>query len=397
MVKACMLLMTLVASRSLADGGTAWLPDGSSRSVDASDLQSLQSTAWPGWLAFRAPSDGSSEADTRSMLALDDGQRVAGEFESTAMGNELRWRHRELGAVTIDLERLSWIGPPTLAAVAPPARDRLILMNGDRIEGFVNALRADRGVEIEQPATAPGAAPERTWYDLAKGLACIQLVPRGHPSTGWRCWLGDGSVLDMDGWQRVGERLVITGCHLPGVAPSVSIPWKSVRAIADPRHAVHAIAARPWTSQDVPDSPRLSPASVDPADLPGPLEVRALDLHGPGRFLVDVPKGSIVVMRVEPPPSRAQDVVCQVTLLDGERVVLAVSVDGSMKPAPVRDTIHSGQLTVRVDAGPRGAFGSSVRLSDGLVLDRITAPAIATPPSSSAPETPVSRPSPDPK
>lgn len=386
--RATLMPMAIVAVTrfALAAGGTAILPDGSCVVVDETQLQELQSAKWPGWLALRLDAAGPPEVEPRSMAAFDDGQRMAGEFD--VAGDQLRWRNRDLGWTSLDLERLAWIGPPELMISDPPARDRVTLVNGDRLEGFVNALRADRGIEIERPGSKPGEAPERTWHDLAKGVMAIQLVPRGHPAAGWRLWLRDGSVLDVDAWQRVGERAVLTGCHLPGAASPISIPWRSIRAVQDPRRSVRALASRRWTSEDVPGTPRLAPASADAPELPASLEMRPLDLHGPGTFAAEVPKGCLVTVRLEAPPELAKDTDCVAVMMDGDRVVASGVVRGSSAPLQVKDTIQSGRLVVKIEAGPRGAYGSSVRLADGLVLEPLSAPTAATPVPSSAPAKP---------
>ena len=367
--------------------GSALLPDGSTRTVDEETLATIRSTAWPGWLALQLHLADARETDSRPMATLDDGQRLSGEFD--AVGNELRWRHRELGSMQLDLERLAWIGAPELLLEPAPPRDRVRLVNGDRIEGFVNALQLDRGIEIETPSTQASQPPVRSWYSIAKGVSAIQLVPRGHPSSGWRLWFRDGSVVDVDAWQRVGERLVLTGCHLPGIASPVSVPWNSLVAVRDPRQAVQALASGAWAAKDLPQSPRLSPASVDPRSLPGALDLVPCELHGPGLFMLQAPTGRRITMQLEASPNLGKDTDCQVTVFDGDRELKTFAMKGAAQPVRVTDTLASGQLKIRIDAGPRGAYGSTVRVTDGMALDAVTAPAATTPPPPSVPATPL--------
>lgn len=189
------LCVALVAHAASVDGGSTILRDGTSQRIDARELKEIGSDAWPGWLAVDTRTgDRTPESDARSVLALDDGQRITGIFESS--GHKLNWRSRDLGLTEIDLERVQWIGPPALATEVPPTRDRVVLLNGDRVDGFVNAIEPDRGVQVETQDSAPQAASR--WIDLARTVS-IQLAPRPRAASGWRLWLRDGSVVDVDG------------------------------------------------------------------------------------------------------------------------------------------------------------------------------------------------------
>ena len=378
------LLFLLLAPGSVASGDGVVLRDGSRQPVEAATLAHASDATWPGWVALvRTPGAPPVDAPT-SMLALDDGQRVAGGFQ--VVQDVLWWRSRTIGSVQIDLEHVAWIGPTALGLQKAPARDRVSLVNGDRVEGFVSALQADRGIEVE--TGTGGANATRTWCDLVK-VSSIQLAPRPRAATGWRLWLADGSVIDADAWSREGSRVSLQGLHLPGVAPRVMIAWDELLGVCRNSDAPVPLASLPWQSDEATESVRLAPAQVRVDGPCGPLDLRPIDLHGPGSFRVRVPDGRWVLdLGISEPSALAGRVACTVQVLAGDRELARMRVDRDTKPVGVRAPVEGGEVRVVISDPAHGAFGAAVRLDNAMLVPVRAGEAVATPSPTSAPAAP---------
>lgn len=355
------------------DGGTTILRDGTSQRIDARELKEIGSDAWPGWLAVDTRTgDRTPDSDARSVLALDDGQRINGIFESGS--SKLNWRSRDLGLIDIDLERVQWIGPPTLATEVPPTRDRVVLLNGDRVDGFVNAIESERGVQVETQGSAPPTASR--WIDLARTVS-IQLAPRPRAASGWRLWLRDGSVVDVDGWQRRGDQVQLRKVHLPGAAPVITVPWSTVLAVACPDSGMQPIWCQPWRTTEATPQERLS-APVMHMQPQRALDLHDLDLHGPGSFIMQVPPGTRSLhLTLAAPPALQRELACTVRVLDGEGEVCSERLSASSKPRTIDVPVHGPSITFQLTDSAKGAFGAAVRLQHGWLL---TTPAPTAPP-----------------
>ena len=384
------LCVALVAHAASVDGGSTILRDGTSQRIDARELKEIGSEAWPGWLAVDTRTgDRAPESDARSVLALDDGQRITGIFESS--GHKLNWRSRDLGLTEIDLERVQWIGPPALATEVPPTRDRVVLLNGDRVDGFVNAIEPDRGVQVETQDSAPQAVSR--WIDLARTVS-IQLAPRPRAASGWRLWLRDGSVVDVDGWQRKGDQVQLLKLHLPGAAPVTTIPWSSVLGVACPGSGMQPLWSQVWRTANATPVERLS-APVIHMQPQRALDLHDLDLHGPGSFIMQVPPGTTSMhLTLASPPLLQGQLACTVRVLDGDQEVCSQRLDASSKPRAIDIPVHGPSITFQLTDSAKGAFGAAVRLQQGWLL---TTPAQApTAPPPNAPGVPAAAGAPGP-
>lgn len=379
--------LTLAA---LTLGDDALLRDGSMQPLDPAALAAVGDATWPGWVALRRTQQVREEDLSPSVIALDDGQRIGGGFQ--AVGNGLWWNSRPLGTMQVDLERVAWIGPPSLGDRAPAARDQVALVNGDRVEGFVSALEAERGVEVE--TSVGGGEATRTWYDLAR-VASIRLTPRPRAATGWRLWLRDGSVVDVDGWQRDGGRVNLQGLHLAGTAPRVSVAWDDVLGVQRAGETVVPIAGLAWKAGETSETVRLAPAEARVDARQAVLGVRSIDLHGPGAFVARVPDGRwLLDLSLVSPPALAGRVGCTVQVLAGDRELARTRIEGATKPVALRARIEGGDLRVVISDPAHGPFGAAVRLDGALLLPVTADGAPASPEGSSAPAS--APPAPDP-
>lgn len=382
--------LACVAHAASVAGGTAMLPDGTTVKLDTGVLKEIASSNWPNWLAVElAQPDRSLDQVPRSLMALDDGQRVQGNFEMT--GARMGWRSRDLGLLEIDLERLQWIGPPSMAMEPRPTKDRVALVNGDRVEGFVNAMDPERGVQVDVPNGPDGVSTTR-WMDLSR-TEFIQLVARPRVATGWRLWLRDGSVVDVDQWTRTGDRVTLQQPHLPGVESITTVPWTSILAIESPTRGITPLWSQTWTASDLNPRQRLAPPQILKS-TGGALDLHPIDLHGPGIFTMQVPSGRwVLCATLEAPPPLAGQLACTLQVLDGDQEVFTHRIDATTSAMPIRVPVNSGKAVFKLTDSARGAFGAAVRVRDGLLVSAAAPTALPTnaPAGTSTPRAPDSR------
>lgn len=373
----CLVTLVTAAVR----GDDAILPDGSMQAIEPAMVANLSDTTWPGWIALRRSVTLRDDDAARSMVGLDDGQRVGGGFASVQ--DALWWRSRAIGAMQLDLEHVAWIGPPTLASRPAPARDHVQLVNGDHVDGFVNALQADRGVEVETDAGGAGAT--RAWYEIAT-IESIQLAPRPRAATGWRLWLRDGSAVDVESWRREGSRVTLEGLHLSGAAPRVMIAWDEVIGIQRAAQSMIPLANLSWKADDAGGGERLAPAQarVD-ADLAA-LDLRSIDLNGPGTFQTRVPPGRWTLdLSIGAPPALASRIGCTVQVLAGDRELARMRLEPGAKPTRVHAAVQGGDLRVVISESAHGAFGAAARLDSAMLVPVTAGEPTPSPAPTSAP------------
>ena len=132
------------------------------------------------------------------LVRLVDGQRLTGTPSMIRSDDEvMSWDHPVLGLVDIPLERIdrvqqnrSIVGSRVPAIIGPAqSADVLLLINGDRLEGFLTSIGANAGFEID------GAA-------VTVPIADVDQIAMANPSEsleGSVVWLADGSVIAAPG------------------------------------------------------------------------------------------------------------------------------------------------------------------------------------------------------
>jgi len=356
---ACALLG--IGAPALAQGATAIQRDGSVVEVKESGLSELSESVWPDWRGLWIGSSILQAPEGASAMILQDGQMLVGGFEPN--GQELWWRNPKLGAVRVDLERVARIGPLSADTTRPISRDEVHFVNGDRAEGFIQSIDVTHGVRLAPITTEGAPSTEVVDHDLDRVVA-VRLASRAEPAKGWRFWLRDGSVIDADHWKRLGEQVILEGCHLAGAPARLPLDWGQVIAIRSAPTAVVALASQPWRSADLAETPRLAPARGRVGSGSHALDLASIDLHGPGVFEASLPPGEwIVDADLGVPPGLSGKAACVVVIQDGEREILRFPISRTSASMPLHATIHTGRLVVRIEDSPQGAFGAALRMN----------------------------------
>ncbi len=135
-------------------------------------------------------------AEETGVLELADGQRLPGTIAPTGATEEaLVWMHPILGAVDAPLERVVRAVFPQARRSALPlprravAGDALVLVNGDRLEGFILRIGMTARIELED-GTEQEIPSERV------AAALVDNPPS--PLEGLVVWLDDGTILSVE-------------------------------------------------------------------------------------------------------------------------------------------------------------------------------------------------------
>lgn len=295
-------------------------------------------------------------------LILIDGQRLAGEWVgAVADGGAIVWAHPLLGKVSISLDRLrGWHGE-TEGDEAParawlnesPTTDRLVLSNGDALEGFVTAV-TETGVEIQQD---DGAAPIALPRDRIAAVVLANPVPTAG-TEGQRLVMRDGSVID-------GRSVAIRSETVRfeptlGEAGVVEVPLSAVRRI-DFTGGGRRLAALGDLARQVSGGEVFGVAMRPRVEADG-----ALWLHAPVAVTFELPEGA---RRLAAEAALAGGADAPSELHAWADFELTVTVDGESQ----RYRLHGDQPRVRLNAA---LSGSSLRLeltagANGPVLDRL--------------------------
>lgn len=371
---------------------------GARQSVPLREVIALAPPSWMPTPESVAPLLGDRIGDAQSQrLELTDGQRIIGQIaETTASENPgpgapanaslVSIRSDRLGLITIPTDRVSRFALDasrrSMQTVFSTAADTLLLVNEDRVEGFVETLGPK--VRIEPTGGRAGAKPTITEIDLDQVELANLVNPLLAPSG---CWveLSDGSVLAVDSNSLSAQldtaKLAVRPALLGPEATPVSLDLSELGGIVPdasrliPLSTLTLVSQRPHAS-----APRTAPAQVV-ADAPAPLGAADVLLPGPMTAEWTLPErlakgGSItgfvqmddrsfawgdceVVVSIILPGAPAR--VLARGRLNVDSPTLAIAADLGSAPAGSR-------LRVQVDPGERGPAQDRVVLRRVLLI-----------------------------
>lgn len=319
-------------------------------------------------------------------LWLTDGQRLAGILRPGDPPDDAAlWKHPVFGPLTLPLEQVARVvlrRVTTRAAARPPgdAEDSILLVNGDRLNGFVAAFGMTVRVEVG------GEAREVS----SRRIARADLANPPQPLVGLAVWLADGSVIRVASFRtsRAGE-VTITPDFMPpepaGTPPTLAsgdaadigrYSLADVAAVAfDAARILPLASLEPAAQTPVGERRWTEPAIRGPADaallgaadivLPGPMSVEWALPPGAARVSAEAELtpdlwswgDCEIVVSVVTPRGRAAEVLRERVHADRPRVPINVPVS---EPG--------GRLRLTVEPGRYGAIQDRIILRRPIIL-----------------------------
>lgn len=349
------------------------------------------------------PSSVPRMSDVTGVLELVDGQSLPGTQRVDA--GKLVWDHRWLGAMPIEIDRTARL---RFTGIRPIDRsdslDRVLLINGDRLEGFIESIGEDvvlgpavptgkQGKQSEDPVKEPSQDPRTIALDR---IACIAFADMpteasGHgdgveiratdgtviiasnvrfdPSIGWRYRPAD------PGMPPIREEIAFAG----GLADPISICFATTRirdlasiaparlGVPDGEYRYDVSNAMRRDSSDT-DAMGLGSFSID-----SPVVVEwavPRELHGNGARLV-------ATVAVASESELRDSGAVEIELGAGASARASARLGAGTTHATLRiefDPADSNTLTLTVRDGGDGPVGDRIRCSRGLLISPPSSP-----------------------
>lgn len=301
-------------------------------------------------------------------VRLVDGQVFPGAPASEPAATDfLRWEVPGWGPITIPLDRVASVSLTHLSAAerTPGAADRVLLTNGDTVDGFVAELGGVIRIEGEHDATTLPT-------DRARGV--VFSNPGVSPSGGM-IWLVSDVVAAVDTLtvDSAGACSFVPALGEKGAEPKAT-PFAGVRAVVFDSARVRALATIPWASVGPsPGSTRRwtpPPITGDPARA----ALFAADIEFPGPMSVewDLPPGARVFAGDAELPQACRiwgDCTLSIRAADGA-VLWEQRLTGAAPEGSFRLDLPQGlsRLKMIVDPGAGGAVQDRVVLRAPVLL-----------------------------
>jgi hypothetical protein len=257
---------------------------------DADGLLQVEPLA--NYLRWRiAPSDAQAKQGT-VVIDLSDGRRWTGEWLGTQDdGQVLLLKHWLFGQVKTDLEKVRRIAfDGSLKKAESTKRDLVILANGDRLTGFINAL------EMDKVSFQPKGKRQALQLEI-KNIRSIHLANPAEAQIKFHAiTLTDGSRVLAKRFSVIGQTMSVSlitdqdasnaNTGNTGVAP-VAIPLKKVSRVdlADPSRRLVDLSALP--------SKTLAGGKVFGLAMPVRAQGTAFRMHAPVTVQFELPPGAV--------------------------------------------------------------------------------------------------------
>ena len=312
----------------------------------------------------------------RGLLHLRDGQRIPGVLAGrpAEAADAVAWVQTPVGEMQIPLDDIRLIVPSVERDPGPvdlAEGDRVVLANGDRLEGFVDTI-------TDRVAVITGEGPEERRVEVPiDRVVAVRLVSSDAEPGLVRAWFGDGLVVDaesvaagepaadaadigveLDG-RRVGGDLVPVGL---GDLTAVVLDTRRIRGLAQLELArVEAVGPRHHIEPPLVLEP-MAAAGLGTVELRGPMSATWIVPDGATRFVAAVSM---------PEVARAWGDL-DLVVLDGREERLRVTVNGPHPELAIDVPLSAAdrRLTIRLEAGRHGPVMDRVRLSLPRVLMR---------------------------
>ncbi|RMH28271.1 MAG: hypothetical protein D6693_04040 [Planctomycetota bacterium] len=310
-----------------------------------------------------APARRGRGAPDGGVLELTDGQRLPGAPAPT--GGEdgaVVWTHPLFGRVGValdDIARMALRGGPG-SPQTPTLDDQLVLVNGDRLVGFVVSLGDPVEFETDgQTVTIP-----------LQRVAEADLANPPAPLAGLVVWLDDGSVLVVTSLETSVDETV--RLSLPGGA-SAEIPLADLRAVVFEAGRLVPLAdltiaeQSPIGERGVFDPVRVLTGSgaAGASDLNAP----DVELPGPMRAVFELPAGAARLAAVAELPLEALPWgACDLVIEQDGAELLRERLDQDQPRVEFSLAVAPGPVVIAVEPGPRGPINDRVALRRPVVL-----------------------------
>jgi hypothetical protein len=218
---------------------------------------------------------------SQTRVTLDDGQVFPGSL-IRGDADEVLIYHPWMRELAIPLERIRRIDFKTNIIIPPGEDDRIVLTNGDVLEGFVTQVGRDAIIETH------GETPERITVPLHR-VAAVAISTQETPPHWPQVWMVDGlrmslerAEFDASGRLSLARHPLMSGDYerLPGSDELVALVLDGARFEPLAHQHMRTVATTP-VRRTAPPPERLNPRA--------PAGLTSLHLTGPARFEFDLP------------------------------------------------------------------------------------------------------------
>lgn len=350
------------------------------------------STTEPTLLAQRMPlarciavmRDASAPVGGSPVMLLADGQRFPGEVRVRNDGSKdvgLGWKHRWFGEMPADIDSLrALLLQPDARPPANGAADRIVLANGDTLEGVILELGAT--IQLDRGAGASNAGDATTTVPLGR-IAAIGFITPELPHEGHRMWCLDGTIV------RASPRMDPESGLLVLERPRTAQPEHAPDA-GTPRRAQPTPTARPDEVLGFSPAPARvkALAEVPPKEVAAsgttprcyverpettagvwPLGAAPIALRGPAiaRFAMPT-KGCSIVAELEVVDADRRWTDFEIVVRDGTKEILRQHMVATSPPVALRAIVESDELSIEVTEGERGPIRDAIEIRRALLI-----------------------------
>ena len=290
---------------------------------------------------------------TNGLLRLVDGTRYTG-WSEVEQGRFV-WRNWWAGTVRPEIDQILYF--IDRGRTAPPHvedEDVLVLANGDVVAGIITELGSS--VKLEKVDGSRIDVPMNR-------VRSVSFVNPEQTPKGASLWLVQGDEIPVDGFR------YDTGTGLR-VGDHETLMPRSITAIAFDASRILPLPGIAATVSALPGAERFHVPKPEVRTGAWPLDAPWVQLRGPLRVEWPLPKkGMGFTARVVLPPLARRLGDVELVILDGERVLHSVHLDGRSPVAEVAITLPDDKLVIELRESDGGPLQDIVRLERALLLD----------------------------
>lgn len=303
------------------------------------------------------------------LVMTGDGQRLPGEpiSNATSTDRHLIWDHRgqhSLGRINVPLDDIaSILFLPNIDAPGSVEADAIVLINGDRLDGFIIAIGDPVTIEVDDER-----GPVEMNIPLNR-IAALSMVTQRRQASGTRLWLGDGTVLDVRGLELGDDGWVhFKSAWIDRERESVRMQLADIDAVLFGGDGMLPLARLGAARVEGPPTRYYTPPPLLRRQ-DAPLELAAIELVGPLVVHYALPSGSsrFAAHAVLPPDAREWGDFDLLLRVDGV-VVFRATLNNDQPGVEINIPIDGAELTIELVEGANGPVQDRLLLERAMLL-----------------------------